>query len=135
MLFSKSKANDRAAELEAMFSALDKAQAMIWYDPAGNILDANDNFLASVGYALDEIKGKHRRMLSEADDADFWKALGRGETATVELARRHKDGGTVYVEASYSPVVDTAGEVKKIVEIAVDVTERTLKSAEASEKP
>ena len=42
--------------------AISKSQAVIEFDPNGNIVTANDNFLATVGYALDEIQGKHHRI-------------------------------------------------------------------------
>jgi len=43
--------------------AISKSQAVIEFDTKGNILVANDNFLATVGYSLDEIEGKHHRIL------------------------------------------------------------------------
>ncbi|WP_415752742.1 PAS domain S-box protein [Salinivibrio proteolyticus] len=36
--------------------------AAIVFTPQGNIIHANDNFLATVGYELDEITGQHHRM-------------------------------------------------------------------------
>uniref|UniRef100_UPI0013D026BC PAS domain S-box protein n=1 Tax=Klebsiella aerogenes TaxID=548 RepID=UPI0013D026BC len=52
-------------EIEAKLSALDRAQAVIEFDLAGNILSANENFLATVGYTLPEIAGKHHSMFVE----------------------------------------------------------------------
>ena len=45
---------------------IDKGDAHLFtvaeFDPNGFILTANENFLAVVGYDLDEIKGQHHRM-------------------------------------------------------------------------
>ena len=38
---------------------------MIEFTPAGEIITANENFLATMGYTLDEIKGRHHRMFVE----------------------------------------------------------------------
>ncbi|RYY06418.1 MAG: PAS domain S-box protein, partial [Alphaproteobacteria bacterium] len=41
---------------------LDKSQAVIEFDPGGKILTANANFLAVMGYGLDEIQGRHHSL-------------------------------------------------------------------------
>lgn len=52
----------RTDKIQAKFAALDWVQAIIEFDLAGNILDANQNFLTAMGYALPEIVGKHHAM-------------------------------------------------------------------------
>lgn len=120
----------RLDELEATFSALNKAQAIIWFDPSGTILDANDNFLKTLGYALDEVVGKHHRMFVQPDYAAsedylaFWERLGQGDVMRNEFTRRRKDGSPVYIEATYNPVLGKDGSVEKIVKFATDVTDK-----------
>ena len=69
-------------------NAIDKAQAVIEFNLKGEILHANENFLLTTGYGLDEIKGKHHRIFCEQDYANsneymrFWEKLGRGEFDT-----------------------------------------------------
>jgi PAS domain-containing protein len=53
---------ERAREAEAQLAALGRSQATIEFNLDGTIRDANDNFLRTVGYTLDEIKGRHHRM-------------------------------------------------------------------------
>ncbi len=43
------------SEMEAVLSALDASQAVIHFDMNGIILDANKNFLDTLGYSLEEI--------------------------------------------------------------------------------
>lgn len=52
-------------EHQAILKSLNKSQAIIHFDPNGTILDANDNFLAAMGYELNEIKGKHHSIFVE----------------------------------------------------------------------
>ena len=139
MPFSFFKANDqRTDELESVFKALDKVQAIIWFDPQGNILDANDNFLAALGYTAEEIVGQHHRLFVDAgyaassDYAELWEKLGRGEFVSGEFSRLRKDGQTIYIEASYNPVFDDNGKVAKIVKFAIDVTDTKVKASDAA---
>ena len=73
------------ADYKGQIDAIGKSQAVIHFNLDGTILDANANFLKTVGYALDEIKGKHHRMFADASYAqsaeyrEFWQRLNRGE--------------------------------------------------------
>ena len=67
-----------------ILAAVDASYAYIEFDLTGHVLHANDNFLRTLGYALDEVKGRHHRMfcdpalaLSPAY-AQFWQDLNAG---------------------------------------------------------
>ncbi|MCV6595021.1 MAG: PAS domain S-box protein, partial [Silicimonas sp.] len=68
---------DAAGQLEA----ISRSQAVIEFEPDGTILTANENFLAGLGYTLDEVQGQHHRMFCEGDYASsaeystFWEDL------------------------------------------------------------
>ena len=49
----------RNADFSGQLDAISKSQAVIEFDLEGTILTANENFLATVGYSLEEIKGQH----------------------------------------------------------------------------
>jgi methyl-accepting chemotaxis protein len=121
----------------ATLAALSKSQAIIEFGLDGTILGANENFLNLVGYRLDEIVGQHHRMFVEPsysqseDYAEFWRRLGRGEFNSGEYKELGKGGKEVWIEASYSPVLDRAGKPVKVVKIAADVTARRLAAADA----
>ncbi|MBD3788322.1 MAG: PAS domain S-box protein [Sphingomonadales bacterium] len=107
------------------------ALAMIWFDPEGEILDANENFCRTMGYELSEIVGrKHAMFVAPAEAAgpgyaQFWAALRAGQAQQATFARRAKDGKTVHIEASYVPLVAPGGEVTGVVKFAADVTAQT----------
>lgn len=110
--------------------AIERAQAVIEFSVAGNILTANANFLALMGYSLEEIKGQHHSLFCEkhytqsADYKKFWEDLGRGEFKAAEFKRVGKGGKTVYIEASYNPIFDDTGAVVKVVKFATDITDK-----------
>ncbi|MFY9293927.1 MAG: PAS domain-containing methyl-accepting chemotaxis protein [Methylorubrum rhodinum] len=115
-------------EAQARLDALDRSLATIEFAMDGTVLNANRNFLAVVGYALDEIKGKHHRMFCDADYvasaeyATFWAKLRDGEYASGEFARRDKTGKRVWLEATYNPILDAAGKPERVVKFAADIT-------------
>lgn len=123
-------------EHQAILKSLNKSQAVIHFDPSGNILDANDNFLSAMGYTLDEIKGKHHSIFVDPAYAqsqeyrNFWADLRAGRFDLCEYKRFTKDGREIWIQASYNPVFDNAGRVTKVVKFATDVTSRKLRAAD-----
>lgn len=123
-------------ELNAIQAALQRAQAVIEFDMNGVILHANDNFLNTLGYTLDEVAGKHHRIFCDPEYAAspayaaFWAKLKRGEYDHGEYRRLGKYGREVWIQASYNPVFDTAGQPYKVVKFATDVSDLKRRSAE-----
>lgn len=99
------EAKRKAAEFESKVKAIHRSQAVIEFDLEGNILDANENFLAAVGYSLDQIVGKHHRIFCDADHVRspeytrFWERLADGEFCGGRFERRNRDGDSVWIEA------------------------------------
>ncbi|QSX34576.1 PAS domain-containing methyl-accepting chemotaxis protein [Shewanella avicenniae] len=112
----------------AISQALSCSQAVIEFDPQGNILDANDNFLRAMGYRREEIIGKHHRMFCEDEfyqqNPNFWKSLASGKFESGLFKRVTKSGQEIWLEASYNPVIDRDGKVYKLIKFASDITER-----------
>lgn len=130
MLF---RSNSRS-DAEAQLAAISRAMAVIEFQLDGTIITANQNFLNAVGYQLQEIQGRNHSMFvdpSERDSAayrEFWAALRQGEFKAAEFKRIGKGGREVWIEASYNPVLDSAGKPVKVVKFATDVTEKKLRS-------
>ncbi|UPJ48901.1 PAS domain-containing methyl-accepting chemotaxis protein [Bradyrhizobium sp. 200] len=120
------------ADLAGQIAAIAKSQAVIEFKMDGSIIGANQNFLRTVGYALDEIRGRHHSMFvdpSERDGAayrEFWAALGRGEYQAAEYKRLGKGGKEVWIQASYNPILDLNGKPFKVVKYATDTTAQVL---------
>ncbi|MBC98408.1 MAG: chemotaxis protein [Halobacteriovoraceae bacterium] len=125
-----------SAEFESIFSAMDKSQAVIEFNTEGFIQKANANFLAAVGYSMDEIKGKHHSMFCDPEYANspdykqFWHKLGNGEFDAGEYRRLGKGGKEIWISASYNPITDETGKVLKVIKFAQDISSQKLKDAE-----
>ena len=123
-------------DLLAIYQALDKVQAIIEFDLDGTVISANDNFLKTFEYELDEIVGQHHRIFCDpdyvesAEYAEFWDKLGRGEYHAADFKRLTKGGREIWLHASYNPVFDSDGKPIRVVKFATDVTAAKLQQAE-----
>ncbi|WDE14436.1 PAS domain S-box protein [Thalassomonas haliotis] len=104
----------------------------------GTIITANDNFLQTLGYSLEEIKGKHHSLFVEPgyqtsyEYKEFWAKLNRGEYESNEYKRLGKGGKEIWIQASYNPIFDLNGKAFKVVKYATDVTGEKLANADFS---
>ncbi|HEY9279087.1 MAG TPA: methyl-accepting chemotaxis protein [Eoetvoesiella sp.] len=120
----------RNADLEGQLAAISKVQAVIEFELDGTIINANGLFLEALGYALDEIVGRHHSMFvlpeerSGTEYSKFWRKLASGEYDSGQYLRVGKGGRHVWVEASYNPIFDAAGKPFKVVKYATDITRR-----------
>ena len=112
----------------AVWDAICRSQAVIEFAPDGTVLWANDLFLATMGYRLDEIAGRHHAMFCDADHArsagyaHFWEKLARGDFDAGEYRRIGHGGREVWLQATYNPVFNDQGRVERILKIATDTT-------------
>ncbi|MGB0717477.1 MAG: PAS domain S-box protein, partial [Phycisphaerae bacterium] len=123
------------SDVGGQIDAISKAQAVIEFNLDGTIITANDNFLQTVGYTLDEIQGQHHRMFCEPgyarspEYAQFWKQLNRGVFDAGEYKRLTKDGSEIWIQASYNPILDDNGHPFKVVKYATNITEQKMTAA------
>ncbi len=116
------------SDAELLVDAFGRSQAIIEFKPSGEILNANGNFLAAVGYSLNEIQGQHHRLFMDPSEASsteysrFWRDLAAGTFKSGEFKRVTKAGKRIWIAASYNPVIDESGSVTKVVKIASDIT-------------
>ena len=120
------------SEAQNKLQAIDRAMGVIEFDLKGNILRANQNLTRLVGYEETELVGKHHRMLCPEDVArseeyaEFWRRLNRGQFFSGQFRRVNRQGQTLWLEATYNPVYDANGNLRKIVKFASDITARVL---------
>jgi len=124
------------ADYSGQLAAIGKSQAIIEFNLDGTIITANHNFLTTVGYSLEEIKGKHHSMFVEPNHKtspeyqQFWDNLNRGQYQAAEYKRIGKNGKEVYIQASYNPIMDLNGKPCKVIKYATDVSQMVLTRTE-----
>lgn len=115
-------------ESESLLKAIGRSMAVVEFTPAGRVIKANQNFLDTMGYRLEEVVGRHHGLFclpherESAQYRDFWASLNRGEYHSHRFERVNKQGQTVYLEASYNPIFDNKGRLYKVVKFASDIT-------------
>jgi methyl-accepting chemotaxis protein len=119
---------EEIASLQATVAAMDRSQAVIEFQLDGTIIKANQNFLRTLGYTLEEVRGKHHSIFVEPAYAasqeyqTFWRTLNFGEFLAAKYKRIAKGGAEIWIQASYNPVLDKDGKPFKVIKFATDVT-------------
>jgi methyl-accepting chemotaxis protein len=122
----------KAADFAGQIEAIGKSQAVIEFRMDGTVLDANENFLSTLGYSLAEIQGKHHSMFVPPEERgsatyrEFWAALNRGEFQSGEYRRVGKGAKEIWIQASYNPIRDLNGQPYKVVKYASDTTAQVI---------
>ena len=132
----KQLSSQEVADYRGQLAAIGKSQAVVEFELDGTIVSANENFLRAMGYALEEVKGRHHSMF--VDEAqrqgfeykEFWARLGRGEYQSGEFKRMGKGGREVWIQGAYNPILDLNGRPFKVVKFASDVTRQKLANAD-----
>lgn len=104
--------------------AIHLSTAIIEFSLEGNILTANEKFLNITGYNINEIQGKHHKIFCDEhyshtpEYQHFWKRLENGEFFSGRFQRINKYGESIWLEATYNPVMHK----NKVIKFAKDIT-------------
>ena len=118
-------------ELLSRLEAINKSNAIIYFDLNGIVLGVNPIFLKTMGYKDDEhekVIGQHHSIfvspeyVKSDEYKKFWEKLTEGKFFEGEFERVKSDGNLIYLQATYNPILNEDGEVTKIMKIANDVT-------------
>ena len=119
-------------ELLSRLEAINRSNAIIYFDLHGKILGVNAIFLQAMGYGVDEheeLIGKHHSIFVCEDYSrsleyeKFWDILRSGKYYKGEFERRKRDGSLINLQATYNPIYDESGTITKIMKVATDITE------------
>jgi len=119
-------------ELLSRLEAINRSNAIIYFDLDGYILGVNAIFLKAMGYGEEEhnqLIGKHHSIFvtyeySKSDEyKEFWKTLRTGRFFEGEFERKKVDGSSIFLQATYNPIFDESGVITKVMKIATDITE------------
>ncbi len=118
--------------LDNLVRSLNRSVATIRFSPNGEVQEANSLFLNTLGYTLEEVVGQHHRIFcvgkytESPEYRQFWDRLRAGEAQVGTFERKRKDGSTLWLEATYFPVMDAENKVVGVFKVAQDVTRKQL---------
>ena len=113
-------------EYNVLLRAIKKSNAVVEFSPEGTIKSVNDNFLTIMGYSREEVLGENHDIFLHEDQQEkhieFWSALRRGKFYSGRFIRKHRDGSSVWIRATYNPITDHQHNVIRVIAIAQDIT-------------
>jgi methyl-accepting chemotaxis protein len=118
----------RLRELECLYAAINKSQAVIELDMDGTVLAANDNYLKMFGYTLAETLGQPYTLFVSPADREateyraLWEHMHAGQYEQGRFRRMGKNGREVWVRASFNPLIGRDGRPWKVVKFASEIT-------------
>ncbi|KIL16442.1 methyl-accepting chemotaxis protein [Bacillus safensis] len=130
MMQTTNNLSSHVLEQSAVLRALEHSLAMIEFNVTGEVLWVNDIFAKAMGYSKEEMIGlKHKQfcpphITEHTSYHMFWKRLREGQVFQEKVQRITKNGSSLWLEATYSPVRDEEGTVVGVVKVATDITER-----------
>jgi PAS domain S-box-containing protein len=123
----------RETELKSIVNAVNNTILTIEYTVEGILLTANDKFLKTMNYTLDEIKGVNVLDLVKSEREELKQVIesaSKGNFIEKVMKRYTKFGEIRWLLSTYTPFYDISGKVTKILYFAIDITENKLNTEE-----
>ncbi len=126
----KEETDRREVEIQNIFKAINSTALVAEFDIRGRIFSMNDKFLQAVNQSKDQMIGKYHKdftiMSTDSDDyKQFWKDLSEGRTRSL-IESIHFDNTTIWLSQTFTPIQEKDGAIKKILDIAIDITENKM---------
>ena len=131
---------NREEKLNTQLKAIDKTHHISVVDMDGVILSANRNFCKVIGYKTETLVGKNcsvfvpKYFINTTEYKQHWKNLKNGKAVSGEFQFVNKNGISLWMQVSYTPLKDTTGQYKKVLMIGVDTTIDHLRRIEITQK-
>jgi len=120
----------RFVDYQGQLAAISRAQGVIEMDMSGYILKANDLISNLLDYDNDEVKDRHHSTLissatkNSPDYKSFWEKLNRGGYEAGEYEFVNKRGESIWVAATYHPILNIDGQPFKVVGYIRDINQQ-----------
>lgn len=122
------KLGPQSRDAHLVLDALSQYNILVEIAPDGTILHANAHFLSLTSHAVEDIlKTPYWALLAETDEEDkgfkaHWSDLKAGHGWSGIVHHIAQQGKSLWLQASYVPVCDTTGKVRKIAMLAMDIS-------------
>jgi len=125
--------------LRGQIKALNAAHCVIEFAIDGTIISANENLLYLFGYSANEIVGRPLGILTESAPREnpalkeLLHGLALGNCQTGEYEFSNKAGKEVWLQATFTVLLDSDKKPCKVIVFGSDVTEKKMQVAEMEE--
>ena len=129
----RKNAEEALRESEERFHAIlrQATAGIVRKDAEGKLMFVNQAFCNMLGYTEAELLGKTIWQLTHKEDVEenkrlYDRTMIEGIPFKLEKRLIRKDGSTLWVDVSVSPIVDSTGKPESAVAVEVDITGRKL---------
>ncbi|RLD69188.1 MAG: hypothetical protein DRI95_00790 [Bacteroidetes bacterium] len=128
---AKSNITRQSTEITGIFDAINTNLLVIEFDMEGNIIKVNKNFLSLFKKEENEMLGhKMNECVSiERTDVEFkslWDELIAGNSRKMVTNFAFDDGSNIWVDETYTPILDADNKPYKILNISIDISKLKL---------
>ncbi len=128
MQATQEESDRREIEMKGILEAIDHSVISCEFETDGTLLSVNQMFLKTFRYSMEEIEGQNVKIFYFKDDIPkLEKVLGdirNGMNFKDRIRRRTKLGEEIFLLSTFTPVMDSEGEIIKILSLETDVTEQ-----------
>lgn len=118
----------REIEMKGIIEAINHGSISCEFETDGTIISVNANFLKTFQYKPEEIEGQNVKIFFFRDDVEqldeILDTIRKGETFNGRVRRRTKKGEEVWLLSTYSPVIDSYGEVLKVISLETNIADQ-----------
>jgi len=118
----------KETEITGILNAVNSSSLVAEFSTNGRFADVNDKFLILFETLREQVIGKHHSDFSIVDKysneyKEFWKSLRGGDTISQTEHFRLPNGNELWLNQTYTPILDRDGKPYKILNIAHDITQ------------
>jgi len=127
---------NKALDSQQKITALSTSNAIIEIDMLGKIIEANDNYLELLGYERSDLIGKPYSILTNKENTfqEVLDTISENGLQDGVFNRYDKNGRSLWLKLMDYPVMNIRGELEKIIEFGVDVSNEKRLEREAARK-
>ena len=121
--------NQQSKQLQKNINIIDEHVFISYSDKNGYITNASEALCKMTGYSKEELIGQDHRIFKHPDTpkenfTELWNTIINGKTFRGEIKNLKKDGTTYWIDATISPMFDSAGNIEGYLAIRQDITDK-----------
>ena len=126
-------------EYTASLTALNQTALVSMTDVKGNITYANEMFVATSKYSLEELIGQNHRILKSGQQPNemfdnLWKTVSSGKVWRGEIKNKAKDGTYYWVDTSIAPILNDVKKPEKYIAIRFLISDKKKTGTQLEEQ-
>ena len=120
----------RRAIQKGLLQGMEETQCVISYSTKGKIIEVNDGFCQSMGYAKEDLIGRSFEDFIDPAERqspkykEMTKALLDGKPYKGVIPRISKAGEVVWVDSVFNHIRDYQGQRMRVIEVGTDITDQ-----------